>query len=292
MEAVQFCANDLQRVGQLTCQQIDALESLRRTASHIQTKFCARCQVVSLISAGSSRLFKPELLELLAQYRMIKPLLRQMVIAELADQVPTPDEAGGQALAAFMREQGIETEEQLTTFLRLNLLQRHELERQLLQPLRLQHVVAEQFLPKAEARFLQRKTKLDRVVYSLLRLEDAGLARELYLRINEGESDFAELAARYAEGPERTTRGVVGPVPLMQAHPVLAERLRTGTPGVLMEPFRIEKWWLVVRLETYSPATLDDETAQQMARELFEESVEEAVQQRINDLIPLRFPQA
>jgi parvulin-like peptidyl-prolyl isomerase len=292
MEAVQFCANDLQRVGELTCQQIDALESLRRTASHIQTKFCARCQVVSLISAGSSRLFKPELLELLAQYRMIKPLLRQMVIAELADQVPTPDEAGGQVLAAFMREQGIESEEQLTTFLRLNLLQRHELERQLLQPLRLQHVVAEQFLPKAEARFLQRKTKLDRVVYSLLRLEDAGLARELYLRINEGESDFAELAARYAEGPERTTRGVVGPVPLMQAHPVLAERLRTGTPGVLMEPFRIEKWWLVVRLESYSPATLDDETAQQMARELFEESVEEAVQQRINDLIPLRFPQA
>jgi parvulin-like peptidyl-prolyl isomerase len=292
MEAVQFCANDRQRVGQLTCQQIDALESLRRTASHIQTKFCARCQVVSLISAGSSRLFKPELLELLAQYRMIKPLLRQMVIAELADQVPTPDEAGGQALAAFMREQGIESEEQLTTFLRLNLLQRHELERQLLQPLRLQHVVAEQFLPKAEARFLQRKTKLDRVVYSLLRLEDAGLARELYLRINEGESDFAELAARYAEGPERTTRGVVGPVPLMQAHPVLAERLRTGTPGVLMEPFRIEKWWLVVRLESYSPATLDDETAQQMARELFEESVEEAVQQRINDLIPLRFPEA
>jgi parvulin-like peptidyl-prolyl isomerase len=223
---------------------------------------------------------------------MIKPLLRQMVIAELAAQVPIPDEAGGQALAAFMQEQGIENEEQLNTFLRLNLLRRQELEQQLIQPLRLQRFVADRFLPKAEARFLQRKTQLDRVVYSLLRLEDAGLARELYLRINEGESDFAELAARYAEGPERTTRGVVGPVPLMQAHPVLAERLRTATPGVLMEPFRIEKWWLVVRLETYSPATLDEDTAQQMARELFEESVEEAVQLRINDLISLRFPEA
>jgi parvulin-like peptidyl-prolyl isomerase len=223
---------------------------------------------------------------------MIKPLLRQMVIAELAAQVPIPDEAGAQALTAFMQEQGIENEEQLNTFLCLNLLRRQELEQQLIQPLRLQRFVADRFLPKAEARFLQRKTQLDRVVYSLLRLEDAGLARELYLRINEGESDFAELAARYAEGPERTTRGVVGPVPLMQAHPVLAERLRTATPGVLMEPFRIEKWWLVVRLETYSPATLDDDTAQQMARELFEESVEEAVQQRINDLIPLRFPEA
>jgi parvulin-like peptidyl-prolyl isomerase len=245
-----------------------------------------------LISGESSRLLDPDQVELLAQHRMIKPLLRQMVIAELAAQVPIPDEAGAQALTAFMQEQGIENEEQLNTFLCLNLLRRQELEQQLIQPLRLQRFVADRFLPKAEARFLQRKTQLDRVVYSLLRLEDAGLARELYLRINEGESDFAELAARYAEGPERTTRGVVGPVPLMQAHPVLAERLRTATPGVLMEPFRIEKWWLVVRLETYSPATLDEDTAQQMARELFEEYVEEAVQLRINDLISLRFPEA
>ena len=262
------------------------------SCQRFEPKLRGRCSAASLSSGGSSRLLNPDQVELLAQHRMIKPLLRQMVIAELAEQVPTPDEAGGQALASFMQEQGIETEEQLTAFLRLNLLHRQELEQQLIQPLRLQRYVADQFLPKAEARFLQRKTQLDRVVYSLLRLEDAGLARELYLRINEGESDFAELAARYAEGPERTTRGVVGPVPLMQAHPVLAERLRTGTPGLLMEPFRIEKWWLVVRLETYSPATLDDDTAQQMARELFEESVEEAVQQRINDLIPLRFHEA
>jgi parvulin-like peptidyl-prolyl isomerase len=262
------------------------------SCQRLQAKFLARCLAASLISVESSKLLKPELLELLAQHRMIKPLLRQMVIAELAEQISISDAAGGEALAGFMQEQGIETEEQLSSFLRLNLLSRHELEQQLLQPLRLQRYVAAHYLPKAEARFLQRKTQLDRVVYSLLRLEDAGLARELYLRINEGESDFAELAARYAEGPERTTRGVVGPVPLMQAHPVLAERLRTGTPGVLMDPFRIEKWWLVVRLESYSPATLDDDTAQQMARELFEESVEEAVQQRINDLIPLRFPEA
>lgn len=223
---------------------------------------------------------------------MVKPLLRQMVVAEYAAAVPVTPEGCAQALQAFMQEQQLSTEEDLQAFLRLNLLRREELEQQLLQPWRLQRYVEENYLPKAEARFLQRKNQLDRVVYSLLRLEDFGLARELYLRINEGESDFAELASRYAEGPERTTRGVVGPVPLMQAHPVLAERLRTGTPGVLLEPFRIEKWWLVVRLESYTPATLNDDTAEQMARELFEESVEEAVLQRINQLIPLRFPEA
>lgn len=247
---------------------------------------------MSLAAGGPPTTLNPDQVELLAQHRMIKPLLRQMVIAELASGVVVPDDASAQALTAFMKEHEIETEEQLAASLKLNLLRRDELVEQLIQPLRLQSYVATHYLPKAEARFLQRKTQLDRVVYSLLRLEDAGLAREMYLRINEGESDFAELAARYAEGPERTTRGVVGPVPLMQAHPILAERLRTGTPGVLMEPFRIEKWWLVVRLETYSPAILDEETAQQMARELFEEFVEEAVQHRISELIPLRFPEA
>lgn len=231
-------------------------------------------------------------LDLLARHRMVKPLLEQIVVAEVAAAVPVTPEDCNLALQRFMQDQNLESEEELRSFLRLNLLHREELEQQLVQPWRLQLYVKEHYLPKAEARFLQRKNQLDRVVYSLLRLEDAGLARELYLQINEGESDFAELASRYAEGPERTTRGVVGPVPLTQAHPLLAERLRTGTPGALMEPFRIEKWWLVVRLEDYSPATLSDDVAEQMAHELFEEAIEEAVQLRLTQLVPVRFPEA
>ena len=214
-----------------------------------------------------------------------------MVMADLAEQVPVSPEERQQALEAFVREQKLDGPEALASFLRLNLLQQDELEEQVVQPLRLQRYVAQHHLPKAEARFLQRKTQLDRVVYSLLRLADAGLARELYLQINEGEADFSELAARYAEGPERTTRGIVGPVPMMQAHPLLADRLRAATPGVLMEPFRIEQWWLVVRLESYSPATLDEATALQMARELFEEAVEDEVKRRLAQLVPVRFPQ-
>lgn len=230
-------------------------------------------------------------LDLLARHRLVRPMLRSIVMAQLAEQVPVAEEERQQALEVFMREQKLEGPQDLDSFLRLNLLRQEELELQVVQPLRLQRYVALQHLPKAEARFLQRKNQLDRVVYSLLRLEDQGLARELYLQINEGESDFSELAARYAEGPERSTRGIVGPVPLMQAHPVLAQRLRTATPGLLMEPFRIERWWLVVRLESYTQASFDDATAQQMARELFDEAVDELVERQLSQLIPLRFPQ-
>jgi parvulin-like peptidyl-prolyl isomerase len=228
--------------------------------------------------------------ELLAPLGLLKPMLRQQLLAAWASQVAVSAEERQQVLAGFLREQKLEGEEALASFLRQNLLRREELEEQLLQPLRLSRLISSQHQPKAEARFLARKQQLDRVVYSLLRLQDPGLARELYLQIQEAEADFAQLAARYAEGPERTTRGIVGPVPLMQAHPVLADRLRCATPGVLMQPFQIEQWWLVVRLESYVPASLDEATAQQMARELFEEAVEEQVMRHLLELIPVRFP--
>jgi parvulin-like peptidyl-prolyl isomerase len=230
--------------------------------------------------------------DLLARHHLLRPLLRQLVIAELTADIPIAANDTVDALEAFKRDHNIESEQQLDTFLRTQLLQRAELEQQLLQPKRVQRYVAEHYRPKAEARFLQRKTQLDRVVYSLLRLADPGLAQELFQRIEEGEADFAALAARYAQGPERATRGVVGPIPLVQAHPLLADRLRTSQPGVLIEPFAIETWWLVVRLESVIPASLDEATAQTMTRELFDEAVEQAVQQRLKTLIPLRFPEA
>ena len=226
---------------------------------------------------------------LLARHRLLKPLLKQIIVAECASSIAVADEERDRVLKEFMDKKKIDSDLGLEAFLRMNLLQKEELQEQLLQPGRLSRYVAQHFQAKAEARFLQRKDQLDRVVYSLLRVDDFGLARELFLRIDEGESDFAELASAYAQGPEKNTRGVIGPVPLMQAHPALAERLRTASPGLLITPFQIGQWWLVVRLESYLPATLTQQTALQMARELFEESVEEIVVQRMNNLIPLRF---
>ena len=122
------------------------------------------------------------------------------------------------------------------------------------------------------------------VVYSLLRLENSFLARELYLQIEAGESNFADLAKRYAEGPERNTNGIVGPVSLTQAHPILVEKLRVAQPGVLLEPFRISDWWLVVRLERYSPATFTDEVSDQMCQEMFEAWIDEETATSLSQL--------
>jgi parvulin-like peptidyl-prolyl isomerase len=223
----------------------------------------------------------------LARLGLLEPYIRANLLALAASDVALSDEQIDAARQAFCRQHQIRDAEALKAWAVAHMLSPAALEAQMRQSLQLQLLCQGDFSAKAEARFLQRKNQLDRVVYSLLRLRDGGLARELYLRIDDGDANFADLAARYAEGPEQATRGIVGPVPLTQAHPALVDRLRTAPPGVVLEPFQIESWWLVVRLESLTSATFDEATAARMAEELFEQWISEQVERRLVDLRPL-----
>jgi parvulin-like peptidyl-prolyl isomerase len=223
----------------------------------------------------------PDLRRQLARHQLLLPLLRQSVIAAAVADVVLEDEERRQAQQAWGASHGIRSSEDLQKHLQQHELSEADVLWQAELPAKVERHCHDHFLHRAEQRYLARKNQLDQVIYSLLRVEDGALARELYLRIAEGEADFAELAATYAKGPERSTRGVVGPVPLLQAHPFLAELLRTSRPGQLHPPLRIDKWWLVVRLETLRSASFDDEMQKKMARELFEEWVEQEVDQQL-----------
>ena len=227
------------------------------------------------MNTSAAQALGPDAVALLRRHNLLVPLLRAEVVAEAVSSVVLPQEQREQALQGYCQRHQLQDSEALASHLEQIQLSEADLIWQLELPLRVQQHCAEQFQHKAEARFLARKEQLDRVVYSLLRVQDPFLARELYLQIAAGEANFADLAAAYAEGPERSTKGIVGPVPLTQAHPALAERLRTSRAGQLLEPFQIGEWWLVARLERYQPARFNEEIAMQMAQELFQEWVQE-----------------
>ena len=212
---------------------------------------------------------------LLKDNNLLRPLVEQMVTTEAIQECPVSEEALDDARQDLLEQRGFESIEQWPELLEGLGRTEEEVLGRLQHVVRRQQFIRERFSPKAEARFLERKNELDQVVYSLLRLENSFLARELYLQIESGESNFADLAKRYAEGPERNTNGIVGPVSLTQAHPSLVEKLRVAQPGVLLEPFRIADWWLVVRLERYSPATFSDEISDRMCQEMFDAWIEE-----------------
>ena len=218
---------------------------------------------------------------LLRRHDLLRSLVQRQVVAEAVGTVVVTADEQEQLIHAYRQRNRLQEDGALQDHLRQRGLDQADLIWQLELPVRIQRHSQELFGAKAEQRFLERKNTMDQVVYSLLRLKDRFLAWELYLQVSEGESDFAALAAQYAEGPERTTRGVMGPVSLTQAHPALAERLRTNPPGTLMEPFQIQEWWLVVRLERYLPASFDAAMNNKMCAELFEQWIQEEVTRRI-----------
>jgi len=131
------------------------------------------------------------------------------------------------------------------------------------------------FAEDVELRFLARKTDLDEIHYSLIRVRDGNLAFELHQRLIEAEEDFGTLASKYSEGPERDSHGQLGPLPLSQAHPMLVNKLRTSHPGQLWEPFFLKDVWVILRLDKWMGARLDETTRQQLLDELLNEWIQQ-----------------
>jgi parvulin-like peptidyl-prolyl isomerase len=228
------------------------------------------------------------MLQELRRHNLLQTLVQRRVVADAVEGEPVDPERSRAAHEQFCQQNGLQDDAAVQAFLANQGLSAADLRWQIELPMRVRSHCEEHYRHKAEAHFLGRKNQLDRVVYSLLRVQDAFLARELYLRIEAGEANFADLAAGYSEGPEKQTKGIVGPVPLTQAHPVLAERLRTSRAGELQQPFQIADWWLVVRLESYTPASFDAATAEQMATELFEQWIREETGRKLRKLLAAR----
>jgi parvulin-like peptidyl-prolyl isomerase len=105
------------------------------------------------------------------------------------------------------------------------------------------------------------------------------VAQELFFRIQAGEQSFSECAREYSQGQEAQTGGLIGPAPISQAHPVIAQKLATSQPGVLLPPMKLENWVVILRLEKLIPAQLDDAMRAMLLNHLFEQWLAEQLQQ-------------
>jgi len=216
---------------------------------------------------------------------MIRAFIRQSILHNIASTEEHSEDDKTTAKAKFCEELGINNESMLKDYQKSQLLSEEDLNFHMILPLKLDNYISKQFRTKAESRFLERKAFLDQVVYSLIRIEDQGMALELYLQLKEEGASFSELAVQHSDGHEAATRGVIGPCPLGQAHPALVERLRTAQVGEVGEPFQIDKWWIIYRVESFTPAVFDDGMAKQMSGELFEAHISQLTDEVMQKLI-------
>jgi parvulin-like peptidyl-prolyl isomerase len=215
---------------------------------------------------------------LLASYRLLPQLYQELVIDQAIAPFTLSPEESAAALQQWFASNSVTTEAQQQPWLaqqQLTLAQAHTLAGR---SRRLEHYKQATWGHKLEAHFLTCKAQMDQVVYSVLRVRDVATAQELFFRIQSGEEAFAKLAAAYSQGPEAQTGGLVGPMPLSQPHPALAQRLRSAQSGSLIAPFQLGEWVLLARLEQLIPARLDAATQQKLLDSLFQTWLQAAVQ--------------
>jgi hypothetical protein len=222
-----------------------------------------------------------EVIELLQKYWMLPQLHRELILDEQLAAVVCSQEEIFSAYKTFYHKYQINSDADRAAWLERNRCTLEQFEYSVLRTLKLDRFKSEAFSRKVDSYFLQRKAQLDRAIYSLLRVKDPHLAQELFFRIQDGEATFTELVQQYSGGQETEVGGLVGPQELSTPHPVLAAKIRSLQPGQLSAPVQIAEWFVIVRLEKNLPAQLDET----MRTRLMDELYEQWIQERVNQLL-------
>lgn len=226
-----------------------------------------------------------EIPSLLSRYQLLPQLLRGIVIDSAIADYSCTDAERQLATKQFEQQQQIQTESDREAWLQKQGMTFEQMQDLVVRPILVEKFKNDTWGSKVESYFISRKANFDQAIFSLLRTPDGLLSQEIYFRIQEGEESFSELAQQYSKGPEANTGGVIGPVPLSNLNPTLAKILSISQPGQLWSPTRLEEWFVIVRLEKFLPAALDEAMRQRLLNEMFETWLCEQMQR----LSPIRF---
>ena len=214
------------------------------------------------------------------------PLLTKRLIERLnCSNIRPSDEEQYQNLQLFLSREKIYSDSDLNKWLEINNISEKELSLKLYKLLQVEKFKRNKFESKVESIFMSRKDNLDKVMYSLFRTKEKAKAIEIHLKIEEEEGTFADLASDFSEGIERQINGLIGPIEIGRINIQIAERLKISKKGQLWDPFQVDDWWVLLRLEKLLPAKLDERTRNSIIQDLYDEWINGQVKESMNSLI-------
>jgi parvulin-like peptidyl-prolyl isomerase len=208
---------------------------------------------------------------LLATYRLLPTFKRELAVDRAIANLELSSEETNLAYQQFQQRYQLTSQETVQNYCRNFSLDEKQLQALALREFKIEKFKLQTWGNRLESTFLNRRSQLDRAVYSLIRHKNPELLQELYFRIQEGEQSFSEIASQYSQGVEAQTGGMIGPVPLNKLPPAMAERLRNCRPQQMHPPFLLEEWFVILRLEKFVPAQFDESMQQLLLNQLFEE---------------------
>ena len=218
-----------------------------------------------------------EIIPLLDSSRLLPQFLRELILDRAIAEIECTQTNWENSYWNFTQKYQLNSHEEVKAWLENAGMTEGQLNNRITRKIKLDKFKQEQWGHELESYFLDRKLALEKAVFSLIRVNNEGTARELYHRICEGENTFAELAKAYSLGHEANNNGLVGVTKLIDLHHILAQMLHRSQPGQLLPPKQIEDSWVIVRLEKYLPAKLDDAMRSKLLNELCDRWLEKQV---------------
>ena len=232
----------------------------------------------------SKDLLNPLSYKLLEHYKITKILAKCEVVEEHVSGIEYTEEEKKKLKSELMGRLGVKSEAKLLEKLAEEKVNEEDYYESTKKTIGLRNLAIKLFKDKAKAKFLDEKHKYDVGSYSLIRVKNVYQAREIIIRIQEGEESFEDLATKYSEGPEKYNRGVVGPGPIEKASPELAKIVRGSQPGVTRGPFQIGEWVVIVRLNHLTLAKYDSRIEEKICTDLFEKYIDEKTEKLMEEL--------
>jgi parvulin-like peptidyl-prolyl isomerase len=248
--------------------------------------------MVENVQFGSFTIPASDIGEMLVTYQMLPSLVREIAIDRGIAKITCSEAENTHAIQSFYERLQLKTKEQLQEWLNSQGITRKQLDKIAIRHYKIEKFKQETWNPKVESYFLTRKSQLDKVIYSLIRTKDIGIAQEIYFRLLEGEQNFEDLARRYSEGAEAQTGGLIGPVEISVPHPVIGQLLATNTPGHICPPIKLDQWFVIVRPDKYIPCQLDDSMRQKLVSEMFQMWLQEEVKRGLAQKLEVADPPA
>lgn len=242
--------------------------------------------MAALLQVHNRSITAEEIIPLLTSYQMLPRLLVEIVIDQAIASITCTSEEIANNYQLFCEKNQITSETDRKAWLERYRMTAEQLEALAIRGLKIEKFKQANWGHKLESYFLSCKSQLDKVTYSLIRTKDMGVAQELYFRIQEEEQSFAELAREYSQGSESQSGGIIGPVELSIVHPTLAKMLTVSQPGQLWPPMPLREWVVLVRLEKFISAQLDNSMSQRLLNELFADWLQVQLNQLSDPALP------
>ena len=227
---------------------------------------------------------------LLSDLGLLPAFIRRVLLRKFASDIqPSKDEQINYQKKFFI-SQRITDNDSLKNWLKKNSISEGDMSLHLFRSLQTDKLKSKLFGDKVESFFLNNREKYDFCYFSLLRTRSRESITELFLRLKEEEETFSALATQFSVGSESQSNGYIGPKIFSEIHPEFTERLRISQPGQLWEPFQVDSFWCVLRLERIIKSSLNNQLFSRILDELFEDWISQKVDDELASFLHLTAP--